>query len=265
LWGKDLIEHFSDIYSNKARFCLMLISVHYPNKPWTRLERRSAQARALRQPEEYILPVRLDDTEVPGLLATIGYLDARRFSLEEIADQVVKKLGITIEKGKENPKVASMTGISKYNIPMPQVKKSYTQLDKDLFIENAFEIMKDYFRQALSELKHRNSETEANLKEINTTKFIARIYVQGQLKCLCKIWLGNSAGSQSILYDENPRTDINTDNSYNDYLSIDETISGLGLRISAFALGIGVKKPDQDVVPPEQAAEYFWRRFTSHM
>ena len=45
LWGKDLIEHLSDVYSNKARYCLMLVSKYYPDKPWTRLESRSALSR----------------------------------------------------------------------------------------------------------------------------------------------------------------------------------------------------------------------------
>ncbi len=49
----------------------------------------------------------------------------------------------------------------------------------------------------------------------------------------------------------------------NDYLTVDVAPSGLGLKISPMAFGIGVKKPDQDIVPPEQAAEYLWRRFTS--
>ncbi len=259
LWGKDLIEHLSDVYSNKARYCLMLVSKYYPDKPWTRLERRSALSRALRQPEEYILPVRLDDTEIPGLPTSIGYLDLRFQSVKVIADQVVIKLSRRpVEKGEE-----SIPDPVKYNIPIPQVASSYTQLEKDRFIETAFSVMRNYFRQALIEFKNRYSGAETDLKEINTEKFIARIYIQGQLRCMCKIWLGNTFGSQSIQYAEGPQLDINNDNSMNDYLSVDQTSSDLGLKLSAF--GIGIKKPDQDVVSPESAAEYFWRRFTSRI
>lgn len=259
LWGKDLIEHLSDVYSNKARYCLMLASKYYPDKPWTRLERRNALVRALRQPEEYILPVRLDDTEVPGLPSSIGYLDLRHQSVEVIADQVVIKLGQNlIEKAEE-----AVPGAAKYDIPIPQVASSYTQLDKDRFIENAFMVMKNYFQQALTELKSRYPGADTDLKEINTVKFISRIYIQGQLRCTCKIWLGNTFGSQAIQYSEGPQIDISNDNSMNDYLSVDQTQSGLGLKLSAF--GIGIKKPDQDVVSPEIAAEYLWKRFTSRI
>jgi hypothetical protein len=44
---------------------------------WITHERRSAQARALQSNQEYVLPVRFDDTEIPGLLSTVMYVDAR--------------------------------------------------------------------------------------------------------------------------------------------------------------------------------------------
>src|SRR5262245_818772 len=64
LWGTNLQEHLSDVYGRQARFCLMLVSEDYAAKVWTTHERRVAQARALKQREEYILPVRFDQTEV---------------------------------------------------------------------------------------------------------------------------------------------------------------------------------------------------------
>jgi len=34
LWGKNLYSHLSDLYLNRARFCVMLISRAYASKPW---------------------------------------------------------------------------------------------------------------------------------------------------------------------------------------------------------------------------------------
>lgn len=92
LWGKDLYEHLAAVYSSQARFTVMFISKHYAAKVWTRHERRSAQARALSENREYILPARFDDTEVEGLLPTIGYVDLRRTTPEQLADLIVGKL-----------------------------------------------------------------------------------------------------------------------------------------------------------------------------
>src|SRR5678816_4281356 len=61
LWGKNLADHLSDLYLNRAKFCVMLISRHYVEKMWTNHERQAAQARAIRENKEYILPIRLGD------------------------------------------------------------------------------------------------------------------------------------------------------------------------------------------------------------
>ena len=92
LWGKDLTDHLVNIYSRKARYCVMFVSQYYPLKKWTNVERMAAQERALRDAEEYILPLKLDDTQVPGIAETTGYSDLRQHPLEEIVDLMVQKL-----------------------------------------------------------------------------------------------------------------------------------------------------------------------------
>jgi hypothetical protein len=93
-WGNNLYEYLAEVYGKKAHFCLLFLSTSYAAKPWTIHERRHAQERAFLENREYILPVRLDDTEVPGILKTIAYLDLRRITPEDIADAVAKKLGM---------------------------------------------------------------------------------------------------------------------------------------------------------------------------
>lgn len=92
LWGKNLYDHFSSVYKDQARYCVMFLSEHYARKLWTKHERQSAQARAFEESKEYILPIRLDDTEIPGILGTLGYLDLRSMSIEEIYQTLVEKL-----------------------------------------------------------------------------------------------------------------------------------------------------------------------------
>lgn len=95
LWGKDLYQHLADVYIKAARFCIVFISQNYEKKAWTNHELRSAQSRAFQQNSEYILPVRLDDTEIKGIPDTIGYVDLRSKSMEELADFVLEKLQIS--------------------------------------------------------------------------------------------------------------------------------------------------------------------------
>ncbi len=92
LWGKDLFTHLSDVYRKQARYTVIFISEQYAAKVWTNHERRSAQARALTESHEYILPVRFDDTELPGLLPTIAYIDANTTPPLALAYLIMEKL-----------------------------------------------------------------------------------------------------------------------------------------------------------------------------
>jgi hypothetical protein len=98
LWGKDLYQHLFDIYSSKARYCVVFVSEHYVAKPWTRHEIKAAQAKQFTAESEYILPVRLDDSRLPGLAPTVGYVDARELNAEGIVQLVMEKLGRTLPR-----------------------------------------------------------------------------------------------------------------------------------------------------------------------
>lgn len=93
LWGKNLYDHLDDVYSRASKYCVLFVSEAYARKVWTDHERQSAQERAIKERNEYILPVRFDDTKVPGVRDTIGYIDANNTSPLELARLIVTKLG----------------------------------------------------------------------------------------------------------------------------------------------------------------------------
>lgn len=95
LWGKDLYSHLSSVYSEKARFCVLLLSCHYKDSLWTNHERENAQARAFEERSEYILPIKIDDTEIPGIRKTIGYVHKSQFTVRKVVDLIVDKLKTT--------------------------------------------------------------------------------------------------------------------------------------------------------------------------
>lgn len=100
LWGKDLYEHLISIYKDNSKYCLMLLSSSYSKKLWTSHERKAAQARAFTENKEYILPLKLDSTEVPGILGTTGYIDFRDETADSISQLIVKKLWGDLENDK---------------------------------------------------------------------------------------------------------------------------------------------------------------------
>ena len=98
LWGKDLNIHLTDVYQNKCRFCVIFASKDYADKVWPTRELQAAQARAIKQKEEYILPTRFDDTPIPGLLDTVHYIDLAQVSPTYLCDLIVEKLGRNVRR-----------------------------------------------------------------------------------------------------------------------------------------------------------------------
>ena len=122
LWGEDLAEYFDDIYRVKSQYCVMFISTEYAEKPWTIHERRSALARALNDKSAYVLPARFDDTELPGLRSTVGYIDLKNYPDPiEFAKLIIRKIqntereshfsDVLEDSGSENDSLYNILGL----------------------------------------------------------------------------------------------------------------------------------------------------------
>ena len=59
LWGKYLAEELPAIYAGRAAV-VVFVSAEYATRDWTRLERRAALNRAVRERREYVLPARFE-------------------------------------------------------------------------------------------------------------------------------------------------------------------------------------------------------------
>lgn len=101
LWGKDLYQHLSEVYANRAKFCVVFVSRHYAAKLWTNHELRAAQSRAFREKREYILPLRLDDSQLPGLTETTGYVEWGKHN----PDQIVEMLAAKVHPSDDGPQL----------------------------------------------------------------------------------------------------------------------------------------------------------------
>lgn len=92
LWGENLVDELFNIYANRSRYCVILVSKDYNEKEWTNLERQAAQDRAFREKGRgYILPIRFDKTELRSLPSTVAYLNAS-LGVEKIYELLLQKL-----------------------------------------------------------------------------------------------------------------------------------------------------------------------------
>ena len=92
LWGRYLAEELPAIYGEQAAAVVMFVSAEYAAREWTRLERRTALARAVRERREYVLPARFDDTALPGLQSDMVTVDLRAREPEQFAAMIADKL-----------------------------------------------------------------------------------------------------------------------------------------------------------------------------
>ena len=114
LWGKDLGEELQAVYEHKSGCVVIFVSKAWVEKAWPRHERRAALSRAVQEPGEYLLPVRFDDTPVPGLPDSVHYLQAKEYSSAELATVIAQKLGVRPFERKASdvpaPRMTSLVG-----------------------------------------------------------------------------------------------------------------------------------------------------------
>ena len=100
LWGRSGVEAFHDAFARESVYVVMFISAAYVSKAWPKHERRSAFSRMIHEQREYVLPVRFDNSDVPGLAADTIYLSARDYTPNQLAEMISNKLGVRAHAGK---------------------------------------------------------------------------------------------------------------------------------------------------------------------
>jgi len=136
--GKKLTTYFRETFGNKARFVIILISKEYPSKDWTNLELSIARDEAKKRSEEFILPLRLDNTKIIGIHDDVCFLDLNEKTIEEAADILIKKLKTenSEEKILKHPKINNS---GKRHLEENQFQQLYhffkTENDKELAID----------------------------------------------------------------------------------------------------------------------------------
>ena len=127
------------------------------------------------------------------------------------------------------------------------VHKSFTDHDRDKFLEEAFEYISSYFEGSLSELEKRNSEITTRFRRIDSNRFAAFIYRNGKSVCECSVSFSGLFG-KAITYS----TDANATNSMNDQLSVGDD------GVAMFLKSMGFGGTNSKSLTLEGAAETFW-------
>ncbi len=261
LWGRDLYQHLDEVYSKKALFCVIFLSAHYAVKVWTNHELKSAQARAFQENNEYILPLRLDDTVIPGIRPTLGYLDLRKIKVEEAAQSAIQKIAVAKTHGQGNTARAQATvamaspGAQTGKL---RLKKQFTEQDRDTFLEEAYEIIAKFFEDTMASLASESAGFVGKFKRVNANHFTVVIYRDGKNVAQCGIRM-DSVFANQIVYSNDP----NSTNSMNEGVSVADDGGEMFLKSTGMSTMMRSEKKDR--ITQHEAAELFWEILTLHL
>ena len=135
-----------------------------------------------------------------------------------------------------------------------RLKKTFTEVDRDGFLDEGFDFLAKFFETSVAELEARNPGVEARFKRIDANNFTGSIYRQGKAMSRCKIALGGMLGKGiSFSYNDSP-----SDSSINERLSVDCDDQSLFFKPLGMAqLGRNERKN----LTFEGASEYYWSLF----
>jgi hypothetical protein len=177
-----------------------------------------------------------------------------------------------LDQGMESNAVTrAASGPLSFNIPMPKVKKSFSQREKDVFARQAFETVRAYFEQGLKLLDQNDPDVEIEFDPVHRSKFLCRVYVKGEPLNTCKIWLGgwtHHGSDDHICYYEGRQVSRDRDDATNDMLSVATDGHQLGLEGLGFGGGFGGawnRGDEERLLSAEGAAELLWQRFIKRL
>lgn len=157
-----------------------------------------------------------------------------------------------------------------FDIPVPNIKKEFTEEEKEIFVELSFSEIINYFKQASIKVEEKYSKVKILVEEVSTSKFICRLYLDRNEKNNCKIWFNKDRNSPfgrmtQISYAEGFYS-VNDDGSMNDWVSAES--DGFKLYFTKTNMYLGTLDDNlmnKETWMAEDAAKYFWLRFTENL
>lgn len=264
-WGDSITQKVNEGL-RISRYVIVVLSESFMRKKWPQRELNSALNIEASSGDVRVLPLLAGTDEIiKYIISTYPIINDKsyltwNYDTDAIIDALktrLEKTDIYINKTESEPQNTD------YDIPLPKVRRKYTQRDKDQFLKSSFAVLRAYFQKALSKLQAQYNDIETDFTEIHNFKFVCTIYLHGEVANKCKIWVGGPHSNDTIAYSEGDFS-FDNDSSYNDWLDVCDDGIDLGLKASGFSWARQGNEKDQPL-SPEKSAEYLWLRFTDHL
>jgi len=134
-----------------------------------------------------------------------------------------------------------------------RLAKSFTQRDKDVFLNETFEYIARFFQNSLDELGARNPGVEGAYRAIDANRFTATIYRNGDAVSRCTVFQSGETFGKGIGYST---SDNGATNSFNEHLRVEVDDQSMYLQSMGMAFHRG--RDREEKLSQEGAAELLW-------
>jgi len=110
--GHDGPTYFHNVFTNRTRYALLLVSKDYEQSAWAQLERRFSQARELEGQYGVLIPVITDTTRPPWLEGTRIYFNLVNRPFDELITILCEKVQVFRTTGLGNTALAAAISAS---------------------------------------------------------------------------------------------------------------------------------------------------------
>ncbi|MCB2185519.1 MAG: toll/interleukin-1 receptor domain-containing protein [Deltaproteobacteria bacterium] len=172
----------------------------------------------------------------------------------------------SLQKPATNSSAGPLGTISRINGSLParssnlRIKKRFSDLERDDFLNHSFEYIAQFFQNSLSELDRRNSHITTKFKRDSATRFSVYIYDSGQAVVGCSIFhmhLTQTTPDIAFSYSTDARQ-----NSFNESISV--VNDGYTLQLEPSGMQTFVTG-NTGILSQEGAAEHFWSLFIKRL
>ena len=265
--------------ASEADRTIMVLSPDYLKSQFASPEWAAAFAQDPQGLERRLVPVQVRPCEPKGLMTSIVQIriadqdeaTAHRTLLDGLAQKRAKPSkrpafpGVAIARPEQKP----FPGISpgpgtrpRLSGLIPSLKQAPSDMDKRRFVRQGFDTIRALFEGNLSEVAQQEPRVEADFQERAATAFRAEIFLDGNSKNACRIWLGGMHSENNICFAEGR---MSSDNSCNEIIALaqdgDLAFTALmAMGVFDYEKGIDLKR-----LSAEQAADYLWNRFVAQL
>jgi hypothetical protein len=200
----------------------MVLSRDYLKSQFTSSEWAAAFARDPEGLERKLVPIMVRRCSPPGLLTSIVNIDLS--DEDEDAARTLLLDGVNVKRAKparrpsfpgtaakRPPKAfpglsstttSSIAPAARSAAYMPNLKRSATDAEKRRFSRDTFNAIKAHFEGGLDQLAKQDGSIECDFQPNTATEFTAEVFINGQSRCRCRIWLGGLHSADGISYAE---------------------------------------------------------------